>query len=87
MQPLYQSGTLLVVEPTPFEKLSRGMSVVFCSRNRLIAHVLVAKTKDGWRTTGLNNPRHDYVTVNSENIRGVVVAAFTPVKGTAIAMR
>tara|TARA_R110002111_G_scaffold10545_1_gene33906 strand:+ start:279 stop:770 length:492 start_codon:yes stop_codon:yes gene_type:complete len=87
MQPLYQSGTLLVVQPTPFEKLSRGMSVVFQSRNRSITHVLVAKTKDGWRTTGLNNRRHDYVTVNSENIRGVVVAAFTPVTGTSVAMR
>lgn len=87
MQPLYQSGTLLVVKPTPFEELTRGMSVVFRSRNRSITHVLVAKTKDGWRTTGLNNRRHDYLCVNSENIRGVVVAAFTPVKGDAVAMR
>ncbi len=87
MQPLYQSGTLLVVKPTAYEKLTRGMSVVFRSRNRSITHVLVAKTKDGWRTTGLNNRRHDYVCVNSDNIRGVVVAAFTPVRGTAVAMR
>ena len=87
MQPLYQSGTLLVVQPMPFEKLTRGMSVVFRSRNRSITHVLVAKTKDGWRTTGLNNRCHDYVPVNSENIRGVVVAAFTPVSGTVVAMR
>jgi len=87
MQPLYQSGTLLIVQPTSFEKLTRGMSVVFRSRNRSIAHVLVAKTKDGWRTTGLNNRRHDYVCVNSDNILGVVVAAFTPVSGTAVAMR
>jgi len=78
MHPLYQNGTLLVVKPTPFEKLSRGMSVVFRSHNRLIAHVLVAKTKDGWRTTGLNNRRHDYISVKSKNILGVVVAAFTP---------
>ena len=80
-------AALLVVKPTPFEKLSRGMSVVFRSRNRSVTHVLVAKTKDGWRTTGLNNRRHDYVSVNSENIRGVVVAAFTPVRGTTVAMR
>jgi phage repressor protein C with HTH and peptisase S24 domain len=87
MLPLYQSGTLLVVRPTPFEKLSRGMSVVFRSHNRSITHVLVAKTKDGWRTTGLNNRRHDYISVNSDNIRGVVVAAFTPVTGTNVVMR
>lgn len=87
MQPLYLNGTLLVVKPTPFEELKRGMSVVFRCRDRSITHVLVAKTKEGWRTTGLNNRRHDYVPVNSENIRGVVVAAFTPVEGTRVALR
>lgn len=87
MQPLYTSGTLLVVKPTPFEELKRGMSVVFHSDDRSITHVLVAKTKDGWRTTGLNNRRHDYVPVNATNIRGVVIAAFTPVSGDHVALR
>lgn len=87
MQPLYHSGTFLVVQPLPFEKLTRGMSVVFHSRDRYVTHVLVARTKDGWRTTGLNNRRHDYVPVNETNIRGVVVAAFTPIDGATVAMR
>ena len=87
MLPLYSSGTLLVVKPIPFEQLSRGMSVVFSKDNHTVTHVLVAKAKDGWRTTGLNNRRHDYVTVNASNIRCVVVAAFTPVVGQTLAMR
>lgn len=87
MLPLYQSGTFLVVQPRPFEELTRGMSVVFHSRDRYVTHILVAKTKDGWRTTGLNNRRHDYVPVNEANIRGVVVAAFTPAEGAIVAMR
>lgn len=87
MLPLYSSGTLLVVKPVAFEQLARGMSVVFRKDNRNIAHVLVAKTRDGWRTTGLNNRRQDFITVNAGNIRGVVVAAFTPVTGTVVAMR
>lgn len=87
MLPLYRSGTLLVIKPMAYEDLSRGMSVVFRKNNRSVTHVLVAKTKDGWRTAGLNNRRHDFVSVNSSNIRGVVVAAFTPVKGVTVAMR
>ena len=87
MLPLYSSGNLLVVKPVAFEKLTRGMSVVFRKDNRNIAHVLLAKTKDGWRTTGLNNRRNDYISVNADNIRGVVVAAYTPISGTTVVMR
>ncbi len=86
MLPLYRSGTLLVVKPVAFDQLARGMSVVFFKDNKSIAHVLVAKTKDGWRTTGLNNRRHDYMSVNADSIRGVVIAAFTPIKGQVVAM-
>jgi len=53
----------------------------------VITHVLVAKAGDGWRTTGLNNRRHDFVPVNAGNIRGVVVAAFTPLDGAIVSMR
>lgn len=87
MLPLYSSGTWLVVRPVAFEQLSRGMSVVFRSNDKVITHVLVAKTGDGWRTTGLNNRRHDFVPVTANNIRGVVIAAFTPLEGKMMAMR
>ena len=86
MLPIYTSGTLLVVTPVPFAQLSRGMSVVFCKDNHTVAHVLVAKTKDGWRTTGLNNRRQDYLSVNETNILGKIVAAFTPIEGQVVAM-
>jgi len=88
MQPLYASGTLLVVQPQPYETLERGMTVVFTNdENRSVTHVLVAKTGNGWRTTGLNNRRADYIPVNASNIKGVVIAAFTPVSGSSVAVR
>lgn len=89
MQPLYPSGTLLVVRPVPYEQLQRGMTVMFRQdgANRSIAHVLVAKTANGWRTAGLKNRRDDYVCVNASNIAGVVIAAYTEVEGRNLAMR
>ncbi len=87
MLPLYRSGTLLVVQPVNYTELARGMSVVFEDEQRVITHILVAKAGDGWRTTGLNNRRHDFVPVNAGNLRGVVVAAFTPLDGAIVSMR
>jgi len=87
MFPLYTSGTLLVVKPTPFEKLARGMSVVFRKDNCSVAHVLVAKAGKSWRTAGLNNRRHDYLSVDETSVLGIVVAAFTPIEGASVALR
>jgi hypothetical protein len=88
MQPLYCDNTLLVVQPKPFTQLERGMSVVFRTKdNRSVTHVLVAKSKDGWRTIGLNNRRHDATPVTAQNLQGVVVAAYTVVDGEEVAMR
>ncbi len=87
MEPLYCDNTLLVVHPKPFDQLERGMSVVFRTKdNRSVTHVLVAKSKDGWRTTGLNNRRYDAIPVTAQNLQGVVVAAYTVVDGEEIAM-
>jgi len=88
MHPLYPSGTFLVVQPQPYPNLQRGMTVMFRSEaNHTIAHVLVARTRDGWRTSGLNNRRQDYLPVNAGNIAGVVIAAFVEVGGRPIALR
>lgn len=88
MQPLYGDNTVLVVQPKPFAQLERGMSVVFRTKdNRSITHVLVAKSKDGWRTMGLNNARHDGTPVTQENLQGVVVAAYTIIEGDQVALR
>lgn len=88
MHPLYPSGTLLVVQPRPYESLQRGMTVLFRNAaNRSVTHVLVARTPDGWRTAGLNNRRDDYVCVNAANIAGVVIAAFNEAENRSIALR
>jgi len=88
MKPLYHDGVIMVVAPTKFDELKRGQTVVYKNREgRHVAHVLVAKCKNGWRVTGLNNRTHDGQGVNAENLHGVVVDAFQPVKGTALASR
>jgi hypothetical protein len=80
MSPLYAHGTVLVCQRIGYDELSRGMTVLFRDQSRrVVAHVLVAKARDGWRATGLNNPRHDMEPVVAANFLGVVIAAFTPV--------
>jgi hypothetical protein len=79
MQPLYTPGTILVLQQFPFESLERGQTVLYRnSARKVVAHVLVAKARDGWRVAGLNNRGHDMEPVNSGNLVGVVVGAFQP---------
>jgi hypothetical protein len=79
MQPLYTPGTILVLQQFPFELLERGMTVLYRNHARkVVAHVLVAKARDGWRAAGLNNRDHDMEPVSAENLVGVVIAAFQP---------
>lgn len=82
MQPLYEPDTILVLRHLPFDELRRGQTALYRSRDgKVIAHVLVSKARDGWRARGLNNRLHDMEPVLSENLVGVVVAAFKPVAG------
>lgn len=77
MHPLYPTGTLLVLRPVRYDELRRGQTVVYRSRaGRPVAHVLVTRTRDGWRARGLNNRRHDFEPVHAGNLLGVVVAAY-----------
>ncbi|MFI5336860.1 MAG: hypothetical protein ACHQ5A_08755 [Opitutales bacterium] len=79
MQPLYPPGTILVLQTVPYARLQPGQTVLYRNReNRTVAHVLVARTRDGWRITGLNNPTHDMEPVHAGNLVGVVIAAFLP---------
>ena len=88
MLPLYQPGTVLVIAPVRFHELKRGQTVVyFKSGHRPVAHVLVAKCKDGWRVTGLNNRGHDDVGVTADNLFGVVAEAYHPVATSTVVMR
>jgi hypothetical protein len=79
MQPLYAPGTILVLQKFPYELLERGMTVLYRNRaSKVVAHVLVARGRDGWRAAGLNNSRHDGEPVQAANLVGVVIGAFQP---------
>jgi hypothetical protein len=79
MQPLYSPGTIMVLQRFPFELLERGQTVLYRNHeHKIVAHVLVAKTRDGWRVAGLNNHGHDMEPVQAANLVGVVIAAFQP---------
>lgn len=80
MQPLYAPGTILVLQLLPYAELKRGQTALYRTKQlTVVAHVLVAKARDGWRAQGLNNAIHDMEPVVAENLVGVVVAAFKPV--------
>jgi signal peptidase I len=80
MQPLYDTETILVLRQLPFRELQRGQTVLYRNkRGKIVAHVLVSRTRDGWRARGLNNHTHDMEPVQAENLVGIVLAAFKPV--------
>jgi signal peptidase I len=80
MQPLYAPGTILVLQQRPYAELKRGQTALYRTKQQhVVAHVLVAKARDGWRVQGLNNAIHDMEPVVAENLVGIVVAAFNPV--------
>ncbi len=81
MRPLYQAGTILVLHQVPYAQLKRGQTVLYRNRERkIVAHVLVARARDGWRVQGLNNPVHDMEPIVPDNLVGVVIGAYQPVK-------
>ena len=85
MLPLYTPGTIMVLQRYPFELLERGQTVLYRNHEqKVVAHVLVAKARDGWRVAGLNNRRQDMEPVSADNLVGVVIAAFQPLPGTRV---
>jgi len=81
MQPLYPAGTILVLREVDYRELRSGQTVVYRSQaQRAVAHVLVAKARDGWRVRGLNNRTHDLEPVVADNLIGVVIAAYLPAR-------
>ncbi|MBI2517151.1 MAG: S24/S26 family peptidase [Opitutae bacterium] len=80
MQPLYRPGTILVLQRIAYTRLECGQTVIYRNQaRRAVAHVLVAKVRDGWRITGLNTSWHDMEPVLPDNLIGVVIAAFQPI--------
>ncbi len=79
MQPLYAPGTLLVLRAVSYDELQPGQTAVYRNQSQqAIAHVLVAKARDGWRVAGVNNATHDMEPVIATNLVGVVIAAYQP---------
>ncbi len=80
MRPLYEPGTILVLRQLPYAKLQRGQTVLYRNQEeKIVAHVLVTRTRDGWRAQGLNNSVHDMEPIRAENLVGVVIAAYQPI--------
>lgn len=87
MQPLYPSGTILVMQPLPYDALERGQTALYRSKgHKVVAHVLVTKVRDGWRVAGLNNRVHDMEPVQGENLVGVIIAAFKPLHSGSLVL-
>jgi len=82
MQPLYEPGTILVMQACAYTQLQSGQTALYRNKaGKVVAHVLIAKARDGWRTAGLNNRIHDMEPVVADNLVGIVIAAFQPLRG------
>ena len=77
MEPLYVSGTAIVVMPCEYTQLRAGMSVVYVNHNgRGVAHVLINEMPGGWIAQGVNNQEEDADLVTAANLVGVVTQAY-----------
>jgi peptidase S24-like protein len=77
MQPVYESGTSIVVHPCSYQALRKGMAVVYINRRgAYVAHMLVEEMPKGWFAIGLNNAEPDDDLVNADNFIGVVREAY-----------
>ncbi len=77
MEPLYVSGTAIVVLPCEFNQLRAGMTVVYVGHTgRGVAHVLINEMPKGWIAQGVNNRQEDEDLVTPANLVGVVTQAY-----------
>jgi hypothetical protein len=77
MEPLYAAGTAVVVRPTAYHMLRKGMLVVYAKANgACVAHMLVEKQPAGWLAMGLNNRDVDDILITPRNLLGVVQQAY-----------
>jgi len=77
MEPVYASGTAIVVTPCAYTELRPDMSVVYVNHDgRGVAHALVQETCDGWVAQGVNNPEQDTDLVTARNLVGVITQAY-----------
>jgi hypothetical protein len=77
MRPVYSENTVLVLQKIPYAALKAGMNVAYRSDlGSLVLHRLIALDAGGWRVAGLNNETEDQGRVTSQNLLGIVYAAF-----------
>jgi hypothetical protein len=79
MEPVYVAGTAVVVHPTAFHMLRKGMPVVYTNRRgACVAHMLLEKVEGGWLAIGLNNIEPDDAVVTPGNLLGIIKHAYAP---------
>lgn len=77
MEPIYASGTAIVVREQSFLSLRPGMAVVYRSRHgAYVAHLVLEKCSRGWIAHGLNNSEADEEFITVRNFVGVIKAAY-----------
>jgi hypothetical protein len=80
MQPLYASGTAIVVTPVDFSKLRKGMQVLYVNHDGFgVAHVLVGDLPGGWIAQGVGNKDEDPDIVTPRNLVGVITQVYASV--------
>lgn len=87
MLPLYKDHTVIVTRRIAVSELRAGMTAVYLGdAGRPVAHVLVARTRDGWVAMGVGNAECDATPVTEDNLLGVVVRAFEPSSDPMLAL-
>ena len=77
MEPLYAPRTAIVVVAADFEKLQKGVTVVYLnSRGVRVAHAIVGETRGGYLVRGVNNATEDPELVTPDNYLGTVTQAY-----------
>ena len=77
MEPMYMSGTAVVVHEQSYRTLRPGMLVIYrSSGGKYVAHMLLKELRGGWLAIGVNNRMPDHELVTRRNFVGVVQAAF-----------
>ena len=88
MEPIYVSGTAIVVREQSYRLLRAGQVVVYRNGGGyFVAHILVEELAGGWIAMGLNNARPDGELVTAGNFVGLVVAAYASSPKPATAQR
>jgi hypothetical protein len=87
MLPLYQDHTVVVMKKIAVGDLKAGMTAVFLGDSgHPVAHVLVARTSDGWVAQGVGNAAPDATLVSADNLMGVVIKAYEPSSSPMVAL-